>query len=128
MRRCPRTETQVINMKPAEILGMLEETAGTKMYETKKLQSEMEGLRRKTHESDVALVELLSEREALKAENAKLRSAAVDVHGHPDYRRLLHQKERLEGLCRALRGGAIAESADDGASPDAVAGTGTSTR
>ena len=27
-------------MKPAEILGMLEETAGTKMYETKKLQSE----------------------------------------------------------------------------------------
>jgi hypothetical protein len=27
--------TKVINMKPAEILGMLEETAGTKMYETK---------------------------------------------------------------------------------------------
>merc|ERR1719420_2489325 len=32
--------TKVINMKPAEILGMLEETAGTKMYETKKQQSE----------------------------------------------------------------------------------------
>ena len=91
---------------------------------TKKLQSEMEGLRRKTHESDVALVELLSEREALKAENAKLRSAAANVHGHPDYRRLLHQKERLEGLCRALRGGAAAESTDDGAGADVGAGGG----
>lgn len=28
--------TQVLNMKPAEILGMLEEAAGTRMYETKK--------------------------------------------------------------------------------------------
>lgn len=28
--------TKVLNMKPAEILGLLEEAAGTKMYETKK--------------------------------------------------------------------------------------------
>ncbi len=28
--------TQVLNMKPPEILGMLEEAAGTRMYETKK--------------------------------------------------------------------------------------------
>ena len=28
--------TKVLNMKPAEILGMLEEAAGTRMYETKK--------------------------------------------------------------------------------------------
>ncbi len=27
---------QVLNMKPPEILGMLEEAAGTRMYETKK--------------------------------------------------------------------------------------------
>lgn len=27
---------QVLNMKPAEILGMLEEAAGTRMYESKK--------------------------------------------------------------------------------------------
>ncbi len=27
---------QVLNMKPAEVLGMLEEAAGTRMYETKK--------------------------------------------------------------------------------------------
>ena len=27
---------QVLNMKPAEILGMLEEAAGTRMYENKK--------------------------------------------------------------------------------------------
>ena len=27
---------QVLNMKPQEILGMLEEAAGTRMYETKK--------------------------------------------------------------------------------------------
>ena len=29
--------TKVLNMKPREILGMVEETAGTRMYETKKL-------------------------------------------------------------------------------------------
>jgi structural maintenance of chromosome 2 len=28
--------TKVLNMKPPEILGLLEEAAGTKMYETKK--------------------------------------------------------------------------------------------
>ena len=28
--------TKVLNMKPAEILGMLEEAAGTRMYENKK--------------------------------------------------------------------------------------------
>lgn len=28
--------TKVINMKPVEILGMIEEAAGTRMYETKK--------------------------------------------------------------------------------------------
>lgn len=106
--------------------GMAETSKLTKKLqkENLKLQTEMEGLRRKTHESDVALVELLSEREALKAENAKLRSAAANVHGHPDYRRLLHQKERLEGLCRALRGGAAAESTDDGAGADVGAGGG----
>ena len=27
---------QVLNMKPPEVLGMLEEAAGTRMYETKK--------------------------------------------------------------------------------------------
>ena len=27
---------QVLNMKPQEVLGMLEEAAGTRMYETKK--------------------------------------------------------------------------------------------
>jgi structural maintenance of chromosome 2 len=27
---------QVLNMKPAEVLGMLEEAAGTRMYENKK--------------------------------------------------------------------------------------------
>ena len=29
-------ELQVLNMKPPEILGLLEEAAGTKMYESKK--------------------------------------------------------------------------------------------
>jgi len=28
--------TKVINMKPPEILGMIEESAGTRMYEAKK--------------------------------------------------------------------------------------------
>ncbi|KAK2704127.1 hypothetical protein QYM36_017575, partial [Artemia franciscana] len=32
--------TKVLNMKPPEILGMLEEAAGTKMYEVKKQQAE----------------------------------------------------------------------------------------
>lgn len=31
--------TKVLNMKPPEILSMIEEAAGTKMYETKKAQS-----------------------------------------------------------------------------------------
>merc|ERR1719287_420681 len=31
--------TKVINMKPPEILGMIEEAAGTRMYESKKEQS-----------------------------------------------------------------------------------------
>jgi len=44
--------------------GMAETSKLTKKLQKEKLklQTEMEGLRRKTHESDVALVELLSER------------------------------------------------------------------
>jgi hypothetical protein len=32
----PTNYLQVLNMKPAEVLGMLEEAAGTRMYENKK--------------------------------------------------------------------------------------------
>ena len=35
----PGRITKVINMKPPEILGIIEEAAGTRMYETKKEQS-----------------------------------------------------------------------------------------
>ena len=38
--------TKVLNMKPPEILGLLEEAAGTKMYETKK-QAAMRTLEKK---------------------------------------------------------------------------------
>jgi structural maintenance of chromosome 2 len=31
--------TKVLNMKPHEILGMIEEAAGTRMFETKKLSA-----------------------------------------------------------------------------------------
>ena len=32
--------TEVIKMKPQEVLGMIEETAGTRMYEERKLRAE----------------------------------------------------------------------------------------
>ena len=32
--------TKVLNMKPPEILGMIEEAAGTRMYETKKIAAQ----------------------------------------------------------------------------------------
>lgn len=32
--------TKVLNMKPVEILGMIEEAAGTRMYEEKKLKAQ----------------------------------------------------------------------------------------
>ena len=32
--------TKVLNMKASEILGMIEEACGTRMYETKKIQAQ----------------------------------------------------------------------------------------
>ena len=48
--------TRVINMKPPEILGLIEEAAGTRMYENKK-QSALKTIQKKvgliSSESDI---------------------------------------------------------------------------
>eukprot|EP00736_Rhodelphis_marinus_P000369 Rmarinus@m.2283 len=54
--------TKVLNMKPAEVLGMLEEAAGTRMYETKKEAAlkTIEKKNRKMDEIDAVLGEQIA--------------------------------------------------------------------
>jgi len=105
--------------------GMAETSKLTKKLQKEKLkqQSELEALRKKTQETDVALVELLSEREALREENGRLKRSFADIQAHPEFRRLQLQKEKLEGLCRALRATDVARPAVGARpSPEVAAG------
>ena len=105
--------------------GMAETSKLTKKLQKEKLkqQGELEALRRKTQETDVALLELLSEREALREENGRLKRSVTDIQAHPEFRRLQLQKEKLEGLCRALRATDVAGPAV-GAKPGPEVATG----
>lgn len=71
---------QVLNMKPHEILGMLEEAAGTRMYETKKIAAErtMEKKQVKVDEIDKVLEEdILPALEKLRIDRAEYMSWAA---------------------------------------------------
>lgn len=67
------TTLQVLNMKPPEILGLLEEAAGTKMYESKK-QAALRTLEKK----QVKLDEITKVRGGLEWGRAVGREAAAE--------------------------------------------------
>jgi structural maintenance of chromosome 2 len=72
--------SQVLNMKPHEILGMLEEAAGTRMYETKKVAAlrTLEKKQIKVDEIDQVLSEnIMPALEKLRSEREEYMSWAA---------------------------------------------------
>jgi structural maintenance of chromosome 2 len=82
--------TKVLNMKPPEILGMIEEAAGTRMYEMKKLaaQKTIEKKQTKVDEINKILAEEITPTlEKLRKERA-------------NYQQWVHNNTELERLTR----------------------------
>eukprot|EP00112_Aurelia_sp_Birch-Aquarium-sp1_P013858 Seg2963.2 transcript_id=Seg2963.2/GoldUCD/mRNA.D3Y31 product="Structural maintenance of chromosomes protein 2" protein_id=Seg2963.2/GoldUCD/D3Y31 len=86
--------TKVLNMKPVEILGMIEEAAGTKMYESKK-QSALRTIEKK--QSKLTEIEkILSE--DITPQIAKLKQ---DRSNYMEYQKVMREIEHLRKLCIA---------------------------
>lgn len=88
--------TKVLNMKPPEILGLLEEAAGTKMYETKK-QAALRTLEKKQVKVD-EINKVLSE-DIMPALD-KLRKEKVQ---YMEWQNASSNLERLERFCVAYK-------------------------
>lgn len=88
--------TKVLNMKPPEILGLLEEAAGTKMYETKK-QAALRTLEKKQLKVD-EINKVLSE-DIMPALD-KLRREKVQ---YMEWQNANSKMERLQRFCVAYK-------------------------
>lgn len=88
--------TKVLNMKPPEILGLLEEAAGTKMYETKK-QAALRTLEKKQLKVD-EINKVLSE-DIMPALD-KLRREKVQ---YMEWQNASSKMERLQRFCVAYK-------------------------
>ncbi|XP_009068602.1 PREDICTED: structural maintenance of chromosomes protein 2, partial [Acanthisitta chloris] len=86
--------TKVLNMKPPEILAMIEEAAGTRMYETKKTIAE------RTIENKESKLESI--RRILNDEiNPALQKLQQERAQCMEYQRIVERIERLTRLCLA---------------------------
>ena len=88
--------TKVLNMKPAEILGLLEEAAGTKMYETKK-QAAVRTMEKKQLKVD-EINKVLSE--DIMPALEKLRKEKVQ---YMEWQNASAKMERLQRYCVAYK-------------------------
>ncbi|KAG2489543.1 hypothetical protein HYH03_011994 [Edaphochlamys debaryana] len=86
--------TKVLNMKPPEILALLEEASGTKMYEKKK-QNALKTLEKKQARLDE--IDALLEND-IKPELEKLKRKCGE---YTEYNALLSQRDRLMKFCLA---------------------------
>lgn len=95
--------TKVMNMKPMEVLGMLEETTGTKMYENKKDQAE-----KLIQKKDQKLQEITKcIQEDLTPTLEKLRN---DRAAYIQYQKMEREIESCERRCLAYKVHSINES------------------
>ena len=99
--------TKVLNMKPPEILGLLEEAAGTKMYETKK-QAALRTLEKKQLKVD-EINKVLSE-DIMPALD-KLRKEKVQ---YMEWQNATSKMERLQRFCVAYKYSEAKELLRDG--------------
>jgi structural maintenance of chromosome 2 len=101
--------TKVLNMKPPEILGLLEEAAGTKMYETKK-QAAMRTLEKKQVKVDeinkVLSDDIMPALDKLRKEKAQFM----------EWQNASANLERLERFCVAYKYTEAKSLQDDGES------------
>ncbi len=105
--------TKVLNMKPPEILGMIEEAAGTRMYEMKKVgaQKTIEKKQSKVDEINKILTdEITPTLEKLRKERANYQQW---VHNNTDIERLsrfciAHEFFQLEEAIKATAEGGVA--------------------
>ncbi|KAG2446681.1 hypothetical protein HYH02_008249 [Chlamydomonas schloesseri] len=86
--------TKVLNMKPPEILALLEEASGTKMYEKKK-QNALKTLEKK--EAKLQEIDKLL-KEDIEPELERLRKQCGEYN---EYNTLISQRERLLRFCLA---------------------------
>lgn len=84
--------TKVLNMKPMEVLGMLEEAAGTRMYEDKKLSAQRVIEKKETKVAEINTVL----RDEINPTLSKLRAE------QREYRRHQHNREEIEKLSRLI--------------------------
>jgi len=88
--------TKVLNMKPPEILGMIEEAVGTRMYETKKAQAQkkMEQKQTKVEEIEKLLAEEIT---------PKLEKLRTEKQSYLKWASQNTEMERLHRFCIAHR-------------------------
>ncbi|XP_010133775.1 PREDICTED: structural maintenance of chromosomes protein 2 [Buceros rhinoceros silvestris] len=86
--------TKVLNMKPQEILAMVEEAAGTRMYECKKIT-----VQKTIEKKEVKLKEI---RKVLNEEiNPTLQKLREDRSSYLEYQKVVRTMEHLSRLCIA---------------------------
>lgn len=96
-------EFQTTLTKSNQMFDKLKKELETHHSLRNQLQKERDELKKKCDKSDVTVIQLLDEKTTLKKQVEKLQSK---LHGSPDseeLKKLRMQKERLEGLCRALQ-------------------------
>nr|GEU70833.1 structural maintenance of chromosomes protein 2-1 [Tanacetum cinerariifolium] len=98
--------TKVLNMKPPEILSMLEEAAGTRMYETKK-DAALKTLEKKQDRVDAISTDLVKESSVLK--NQKDNLATENKNARKIEKNIEELKKSAEDKASAVKG------AEDGA-------------
>ncbi|XP_009880428.1 PREDICTED: structural maintenance of chromosomes protein 2 [Charadrius vociferus] len=88
--------TKVLNMKPAEILAMVEEAAGTRMYECKKIavQKTIEKKDNKLKEIDMVLNEEIT---------PTLKKLKEERSSFLEYQKVVRSAEHLSRLCTAYQ-------------------------
>nr|CAG4715753.1 unnamed protein product [Naegleria fowleri] len=87
--------TKVLNMKPIEILGMIEEAAGTRMFEVKKNQAQKTIQKKDQKLEEIA--KLLSEEI-----EPKLEKLNADKTKYMKYNEILNEYQNMERYCIAL--------------------------
>ncbi|WWD19905.1 hypothetical protein CI109_104374 [Kwoniella shandongensis] len=100
--------TKVLNMKPAEILGMVEEAAGTRMFEERKDKA-MKTMTKK--DKKVEEIESLLKEEI----DPKLEKLRAEKRSYLEYQKATSELERLTRLVKAYEWTLAVEKADKAA-------------
>ncbi|NWR66826.1 SMC2 protein, partial [Bucorvus abyssinicus] len=88
--------TKVLNMKPQEILGMIEEAAGTRMYECKKITVQKTIAKKEVKLKEIQMV--------LDEEiNPTLQKLREDRSSYLEYQKVVRTMEHLSRLCIAYQ-------------------------